>query len=183
MTPNLAHTIPISHNKKTAWHMLCPLFAVAIGVAVFLIVTLTFYGIFCLGWFIKGVPIEAFVDELELYYLREIGWCGGLFALIYMVICYSVGTVAGLMKRRLHRNLTLTIFVVINNIFFFLMAVTSPAISGASLYFDTCSPFIQASYVVLPNLWIILVIFGLVAIGLLVWAIWATRKRFSPKNY
>ncbi|MBD5585748.1 MAG: hypothetical protein HDQ88_11755 [Clostridia bacterium] len=73
MTPNLAHTIPISHNKKTAWHMLCPLFAVAFGLLFFLLVCLTFYGIFCLSWFIRGVPVEAFVDELELYYLREIG--------------------------------------------------------------------------------------------------------------
>lgn len=184
-TPNNVNTLPVSHRKKTVWYLLAPFFSLIIGLVVFFIGTLVFYGILCLISYCNGQEIIPLFDLEELTALREVGLLGGLFCAIYVIICYSVATIAGLTKKKLYRYLTLTAFVIINAVIFLAVSASSPTqgTGEAVIFAYECSLFTDKSYTLLPGLWALLMCCGLIAAGLLGFAIYLTCKRFSVKKY
>lgn len=184
-TPNNVNILPISHRKKTVWYMLAPFFSLIIGLVVFFIVMLVFFGIESLILYCNGKDIIPLFDFEELAAIREVGLLGGLFCAIYVIICYSVATIAGLTKKKLYKYLTLTAFVVINAIIFLAVSASSPTdgTGEAFIFIYQCSLFTAKSYTLLPGLWALLMCCGLIAAGLLGFAIYLTCKRFSVKKY
>ena len=165
--------------------MLAPFFSLIIGLVVFFIVMLVFFGIESLILYCNGKDIIPLFDFEELAAIREVGLLGGLFCAIYVIICYSVATIAGLTKKKLYKYLTLTAFVVINAIIFLAVSASSPTdgTGEAFIFIYQCSLFTAKSYTLLPGLWALLMCCGLIAAGLLGFAIYLTCKRFGVKKY
>lgn len=176
-TPNVSFLLPISHRKKIAWYLLTPLFTIGLVAAIIALVSLLFYAI--IGFVRLAHGINFFIDLTEVIAANKVGGLGGAFGAVYVLICYSMGIIVGLIKRKLYRNLTLVVFILSNYALF-------DGLLWREVYLGditACSPFIAETYRVMPYLWVLVPVCGGVAAGLFGLAVFMTYRRFSPKKY
>ena len=167
-SPNLEAAFPINHRKKLAYRFLSSLFLLLIMIVI--IIAVVAFGDLIVWDFSE---FADFFSEIGLYSL--------LFTLAYTLILYSAGMITSFLKSRKYRNIFLIVLCVAVFLAFVIMAIVYKNNNDEFSWYRP--PFVEIYYGQIGLPWLFVLIWFLIAAGMLGWAICLGVKHYDPKKF